>query len=263
MPPMHSDRLPVLRFAGHRHPDLPLARGMNRLCRDPEFDRGLILAEAGARSLIDFCFDERGLWLHVAEGVAGVHVNGRPVRSLALLHLGDGIHCEGVEMCVAQSAAALPEGPLSALPLPLLRGLCGPDHGRALVIDGVLRAGGGGEAIRLEQGTAAVAEIRFADGELLLQALSADAAVRVNGEKVTQARLHPGDQLQFAPDRRYLLEATPGRVSTTLSHTANTEAVEPAVALSREKRYWRIPWLLLAAIFSAAALAALLWFGVK
>ena len=93
---------PILRFPGHEHPDLPLHAGVNGLCRDPDHDRALMITPGGGSSLIEFCVDARGLWLHVAEGVRGVHVNGRPIQRLACLHVGDAIHCEGVEMQLAE-----------------------------------------------------------------------------------------------------------------------------------------------------------------
>ena len=60
---------PILRFPGHEHPDLPLHAGVNGLCSDPDHDRALMITPGGGSSLIEFCVDARGLWLHVAEGV--------------------------------------------------------------------------------------------------------------------------------------------------------------------------------------------------
>lgn len=266
-------RLPrlILRFPAHQHSDLPLQPGMSRLCRDPDFDRGLMLAREGSRSLIDFCLDERGLWLHVAEGVAGVHVNGRPVRSLALLRAGDSIHCEGVEMYVGEAAGraanTLPEldefDTPEKLPFPVLRGLCGADHGRTVLIDRPLKIGGKDADIVLEGQQDMLAQIDCRQGQLWLQAVKTGQAVQLNGESVELAQLQHGDQLLFAPCSRYLLEV-PGQSAAVLA-----AAQKPAAALQQvaedtaAPRRWQVPWLLLAAILSAAFLAALLWFGVK
>ncbi|PJK12786.1 hypothetical protein CO613_11125 [Lysobacteraceae bacterium NML07-0707] len=271
---VNTPQLPrlILRFPDHQHSDLPLHPGMSRLCRDPDFDRGLMVAREGSRSLIDFCLDARGLWLHVAEGVAGVHVNGRPVRSLALLRAGDSIHCEGVEMCVGEeggrAAQELPAFSASDAqarqPVPVLRGLCGSDHGRALPLERTLKIGGKQADIVLEGQQGILAQIHCQQAQVWLEVLNAGHQVQLNGESVALAELRHGDQLAFAPGSRYLLEA-PGKSASALA-----AAQKPATAVSQPEaghnlppHRWQVPWLLLAAILSAATLAALLWFGVK
>ncbi|MDO4709734.1 MAG: FHA domain-containing protein [Pseudomonadota bacterium] len=244
---------------------------MSRLCRDPDFDRGLVLAREGSRSLIDFCLDARGLWLHVAEGVGGVHVNGRPVRNLALLRAGDTIHCEGVEMCVGEEAGraarALPEFSASdaqtKLPVPVLRGLCGSDHGRALPVERMLKIGGKGADIVLEGQQGVLAHLHYQQGQVWLQVLKAEQAVQLNGERLVLAQLQHGDQLSFAPGSRYLLEV-PGQAALAAVQKPPLAAIpQEEAGQSRLPHRWQLPWLLLAAILSAAVLAALLWFGVK
>ncbi|WP_211327669.1 FHA domain-containing protein [Solilutibacter pythonis] len=268
----HPEPQPVLRFPGHAHSDLPLRRGMNGLCRDPDFDRGLLLASPGGRSLIDFCFDARGLWLHVAEGVHSVHVNGRPVQHLAFLRLGDGIHCEGVEMrLVDRESRARRELPPSEederrsghRPL-LLRGLCGRDHGRAFPLDQLVRVGGRNATIRLDGADETVAELFQQSGKVWLSAAEPLGRVRVNDEPVAVACLRPGDQLGFAGGERYVLDV-PGRAAErgVAPPAQKRKMPDPASDTAAAAPRWRIPWLLVAAVASAAALAALLWFGVR
>lgn len=270
---VNTPRLPrlILRFPDHQHSDLPLHPGMSRLCRDPDFDRGLMVAREGSRSLIDFCLDARGLWLHVAEGVAGVHVNGRPVRSLALLRAGDSIHCEGVEMCVGEeggrAAQELPVFSASDMqarqPVPLLRGLCGSDHGRALPLERTLKIGGKGADIVLEGQQGILVQIHCQQAQVWLEVLNAGHQVQLNGESVALAELRHGDQLAFAPGCRYLLEA-PGKSASALAAAQKPAAVlQPEAGQNTSPHRWQVPWLLLAAILSATILAALLWFGVK
>ncbi|PJK13498.1 hypothetical protein CO614_01090 [Lysobacteraceae bacterium NML120232] len=266
-------RLPqlILRFPDHQHSDLPLHHGVSRLCRDPDFDRGLMVARDGTGSLIDFCLDARGLWLHVAEGVAGVHVNGRPVRSLALLHPGDTIHCEGVEMRVGEEGERAAKAPPAffadntpeKLPVPVLRGLCGTDHGRALLIDRPLKVGGKGADIVLEGQTDIVAHVHCQQGQIWLQVPQGQPAVQLNGEQLMLAQLQHGDQLVFAPGSRYLVEA-PNQSAAVLAAAQKPVAVAQQVHEDNPPaRRAQMPWLLLAAISSAAVLAALLWFGVR
>lgn len=269
---VHSPKL-ILRFPERQHSDLPLRHGISRLCRDPDFDRGLIVAREGSRSLIDFCLDARGLWLHVAEGVAGVHVNGRPVQSLAMLCLGDVIHCEGVQMYVGEEVRR-EQGEGSAPPpmqyknrwaTPLLRGLCGIDHGRALLIDHPLRVGGNGADIALEGAEEVEAKIFSHQEQVWLQVSKFGRTVRLNGEQFTGAvQLRHGDQLVFAPDRRYLLEL-PGKLAGLPFQAQQEQKWEQGdTVVDVEADHGRqVPWLLLAAFLSGAFLLALLLFGVK
>ncbi len=261
----NPDIQPVLRFPGHEHSDLVLARGMNGLCRDPDFDRGLILARDGARSLVDFCFDVRGLWLHVAEGVHGVHVNGRPVRSLALLRLGDSIHCEGVEMQLVDRRPRLdpghPPAPSTAaavLPVPVLRGICGADHGRACPLDGELAIGADGVAA---SDGSAMARLRRDGVDVWLDVLDA-GRVQLNAMTVDRVRLRHGDQLRVGGNR-YVLEASALPAAGGPDHVPRATSAAEADLPDRAAHGRHVPWLLVAAILSAAALAALLWFGVR
>ncbi len=48
--------------------------------------------------LLQLCNDRRGIWLTVADELRGVHVNGRPVRHVAMLRAGDSIHVDGSEL---------------------------------------------------------------------------------------------------------------------------------------------------------------------
>src|SRR3546814_5590969 len=71
-----------------------------------------------------FCVDRRGVWLAVADGARGVHVNGREVRRMAMLRVGDAVYVDGVEMRVIGSTA--PELPGAALHEPTSNGTGDP-----------------------------------------------------------------------------------------------------------------------------------------
>lgn len=254
---MQTPPVAILRFPAQGHPDLPLGAGVSGLCPDPDLDRGLMLTSGGHASLIEFCSDARGLWLHVADGVRGMHVNGRPVQRLARLHLGDSLHFEGIEI---QLVDPLPRAP-TILPADSaaradgfrfsLRGLCGADHGRAIDLS---RPVAFPSAENAEEG----AKIVLRGGTAWLDAGSA-AVCLLNGIPATVARLRDGDQLMFAPDQRYRVEA-PVNPDVSLPDPAPARA---AASAGRGSGHHRARWLMLAALASAAGLAALLWFGVK
>ena len=76
-----------LRFPNRQQPDLVLGPGVHAIGRDL-VDRPVIVDDPG-QAIAQFCVDRRGVWLQVREGVRGLHVNGRPVRRVAMLRAGD------------------------------------------------------------------------------------------------------------------------------------------------------------------------------
>ena len=58
--------------------ELPLGPGMHGIGRGGDDAIGLVIDNQSP--LLRFCVDRRGVWLTVADGVRGIHVNGRPVR---------------------------------------------------------------------------------------------------------------------------------------------------------------------------------------
>ena len=61
--------------------ELPLGPGMHGIGRGGDDAIGLVIDPQAP--LLRFCVDRRGVWLAVADGVRGIHVNGRPVRRMA------------------------------------------------------------------------------------------------------------------------------------------------------------------------------------
>ena len=78
-------------FSNRQQPDQPLAPGVQRIVRDASGQVRLGDDSVGPLLLARFCTDERGVWLQVASGSRGIHVNGRPVRRMALLRAGDSV----------------------------------------------------------------------------------------------------------------------------------------------------------------------------
>src|SRR3546814_14611743 len=112
------------------------------VCPSDREGRGgqLGLVDDAQAARVRFCVDRRGVWLAVADGARGVHVNGREVRRLAKLRVGDAVYVDGVEMRVIGLTA--PVWPGAALHGPTstgtddwrggVRGGGGPSHDRRL-----------------------------------------------------------------------------------------------------------------------------------
>lgn len=246
---------------------MPLPEGESLLCPDEDAPGCFRRARPGESGLLLLRHDARGTWLFRRRtDTPAVHVNGRPLHRLARLHPGDSVHCEGVDMLlglpVSRKATRLPQPDAGSmrLPWPVLRGLCGADHGRAIVLDAECTVGGTGAAIQPDGHDRPLARVFVAEGKVWLDA---GTPCRVNAEPLSQAQLQAGDQLVFAPGCRYLLEL-PGAATASLPAEADAgawdaeDAPEDAPSAARG-------WLLMLAVASALglALAALLWFGVK
>ena len=209
----------------------------------------------GARIRID----RRGRWLLVDERVAGVHVNGRPVRRCAWLRPGDSLHVGGHAILLAgtvepapPAAAAMPVRAGGEVRL-VMRAVGGRHHGRGFTLGrGCLVGSDPAADIRLGPPLAARhARIAVEAGRVVLRGLAAGTST-VNGEVVGDAELRPGDQVLFGSGDRFVLEApSPAPVLP--------EPEAPVVIqVPTGQRRRRLPWLLVAAVLIAAALSALL-----
>lgn len=258
-------------FSNRQQPDRPLRAGVHRIVRQASGHVRVVDDTQGALLLAQFCLDRRGLWLQVANGARGIHVNGRPVRRMALLRAGDAVYADGVEMVVRGVCEPLQRLPDAVEgegedPRLVLRGVGGQHHGRSYTLDRARSIG------RLRDCDICIDDPAFAErharlerhGERALLRGLGDAQTQVNGHAVRDCWLQPGDQLVFDTQHRFVLEvpqATPGEplkhdpASVPLAAAAEP-APRPATAL-------RWPWLLLSALLLAAALSGLLWFGAR
>ena len=257
-----------LRFPHHDQADLALAAGVHGLARRGD----AIVADAGASAPVQLCVDRRGVWMTLERDAHSVHVNGRPVRRLAMLRVGDAIHLDGVLVQllaanavprrIPEARAADARSAAGAEPRMVLRGVGGQHHGRCFDL-GRPRVVG-----RLEDSDIRIDAPAFADrharlephgAAVALRALSPDDTSVVNGEAVRDAMLGPGDQVVFDAHHRFVVEA-PGRAPP---RDATPGALEPREedASTATGQARRMPWLLLAAVLLAGCLAALLLFG--
>lgn len=249
--------------------------GVHGIGRDPYHDRAITVVESLQDALVQFCVDRRGVWLAVTDGIRGVHVNGRPVLRMTMLRLGDNVHVEGIEMVLSgagvvdgvprelANASADNTGNLRIV----LRGVGGRYHGRCFTLDRPRLVG------RLEQADIRIDDPAFADrharlelhGEkVLLRDLGSYEGSVVNGERVRDAVLTAGDQVVFDAHHRFVVEAPARAAATGTTGLADRPAnSDTSGDNARTASPWRLPWLLLAAVLLAIALAALFWFAPK
>jgi len=256
-----------LHFSNQQQPDVPLDPGVHRLVRQANGRLGLGEGVQGAL-LVQFCMDRRGLWLQVANGVRGIHVNGRPVQRMAMLRAGDAVYADGVELVVQAPREAanadLAGGDHADDPRVLLRGVGGQHHGRSFTLDQPRLVGSAREAdIRIDDPAFPARQARLErHGEcVLLKDLGSPEGCVVNGLRARDAVLRAGDQVVFEGRHRFVVEFPGGVLPAEAPPAAEPEPVAPVPAPAR--RGVRLPWLLLAALLLGAALSALLLFGAR
>ncbi|WP_334180009.1 FHA domain-containing protein [Pseudoxanthomonas sp.] len=260
-----------LHFTNRPSPDRPLTTGVHRIVREAAGTIGVGDALQGAL-LAQICVDRRGLWLQVANGMRGVHINGRPVKRMAVLRPGDAVYVEGVELLLQsgfQSAAGLHDADASQGDARVvLRGLGGKYHGRSISLEQPCVVGRARDAqIRVDDPAFAErhARLELRGERVLLRDLGAADGTRVNGVAVRDALLAAGDQVVFDAQHRFVLEV-PWAPSAKVDEPAplddtsagSTDGDARAASTSSVLRW---PWLLLAALLMAGALSALLLFG--
>lgn len=264
-----------LRFPDRSYADVLLGPGVHGIGRVPGGGIGPVAQDA----LVQVCVDRRGAWLKTGAGAQGVHVNGRPVRRMAMLRVGDAIYVEGTELLLLGVGSAA----VDALPAPgagtgdpgpaaariLLRGVGGQHHGRSFTLERP-RLVGRGQDCDISIDAPAFAErharVEVQDDAVVLRDLGSGEGSVVNGEPVRNAVLHPGDQLVFDAHHRFVVEAPgrPGPREPEAESAGTSDAEQRVDAPGKASRSThRLPWLLLAALLIAAALSALLLFGVS
>lgn len=256
-----------LRFCDESQPDLAVGSGVHAL---GGVDGRLGPVDADAPWLLQLCNDRRGVWLTVADGMHGVHVNGRPVQQVAMLRAGDRIHAGGSELLLLAASDHRPPVPQAASRDPLgnlrlvLRGVGGPHHGRSLSLEQPRRIGSAANAdLRIEGAGIATehAVVEVANGQAVLRHAGAD--VLVNGHPVREAVLRNGDQIVFGMQHRFVLEAPPPAAVFPARAPAQADADAPPPEPPRRGWMQRVPWLLVTAVLLAGALSALLVFGAR
>lgn len=261
-----------LRFPGSDVADLPLGMGVHGIGPNVAHVFGKVADLDDAR--VQFSVDRRGVWLNVGEQTRGVHVNGRPIQRMAMLRIGDSVYVDGVEIMLV-ATQPVPELPSSIADAPVvtsddprivLRGVGGRYHGRSFTLEQPRLVGRSADAdVRIDENGFAERHARIdlrGDTVVLRDLGSADGSV-VNGVIVRDALLKPGDQLMFDANHRFVIEAPARTLGADPSAGNAPEDTVRALNGPAGVSGRRLPWLLLAALLIAAALSALLLFGVS
>ncbi|HEL4830249.1 FHA domain-containing protein [Stenotrophomonas sp. C4297] len=264
----------LVHFSQQQQPDQPLRPGVQRIVRQANGSVRLGDAGHGALLLAQFCVDDRGLWLQVGNGIRGIHVNGRPVRRMALLRAGDAVYVDGVEMVLQGEVESLLQAPApnggdgTNEQQRLLRGVGGLHHGRSFTLSRSRLIGRGGDAdIEINEPAFAEQHARVeVHGErVLLRDLGSADGTRVNGVAVRHCWLQAGDQVVFDGQHRFVLEVPhdPRRRPLPDEDESSQDAEQAPVLPAAPRKVRRWPWLLVSALLLAALLSLLLWFGAR
>jgi pSer/pThr/pTyr-binding forkhead associated (FHA) protein len=175
--------------------------------------------------------DARGPVLWVRSLNALTHVNGRPVREKAILHIGDLISLGNVSLMLkpdndtsisrhlpppAEAQEAMSESGNETRyrmtpPKALLRGVSGPYFGKVLAVPGRLVIGRGSECdlvLDEPEMSRKHAMIEVTAAGIYLRDMGSSNGTFVNGVQVRDAVLYSGDQIAF--DRNRFLVEAPG-----------------------------------------------------
>lgn len=288
-----------LSFPNGEHRDVNFEAGEVTIGSRP--DMLVSLPESGlAAHHASIIADRRGLWLRVLPDSQAIHLNGRPVKQIAMLRVGDLLCFDQTRIQLRDTDAKainrnIPENsPLSlnesqqvSAARVLLRGLSGQHFGRIYGLVSPQLLGSGANAdIAIEDDSVAEkhAQIELHGDKVVLRAMSPEAVTHVNGIAVTDALLSPGDQIAIEQSR-FMLEA-PGLPlrgrdvavsSGTIAHTQTMQAVKTKIPAeynagnSEEVENTQqspqdtsaLWWLIAAAAILAASLTALLVYAPR
>jgi pSer/pThr/pTyr-binding forkhead associated (FHA) protein len=207
-----------LSFANGEHADVVLNEGPASL--GSADGNHLVLNHAGVMPAhARLTIDARGIVLDVLDPAARTHVNARPVREKALLRCGD-LLCLGTVVIALKPdtdgiiQTNVPEEAPIAVPAVypphvVLRGVSGSHFGKAIAVAGRLVIG------RSPACDLVIDDARIAPRHAMLDNIGNAIHLRgtavpnvtgVNGVKVKDARVHPGDQLVFESSH-FIVEA--------------------------------------------------------
>lgn len=221
--------------------------------------------------------DSRGIVLEVLAAAARTHVNARPVREKALLRCGD-VVCFGQATIVLKTdrddaiATRIPPLPTASddeSPAParvVLRGVSGNHFGKSIAINRSLSVGRDAHnGLVIDEAGVAGRHALFehVGNAVYLRSLDAADGMLVNGVRVRNAVVHPGDQIEF--ERHHFVVEAPGlplrgQLAEATRDTETHEAVEVADGDAPRNQH-AIWWLIGVAAVIAGGLAWLIWRG--
>jgi pSer/pThr/pTyr-binding forkhead associated (FHA) protein len=269
-----------LSFANGEHADFVLDAGFASLGQAD----GNTLVLAGkdvAPRHARLSVDSRGIVLDVLDPTARTHLNARPIREKALLRCGDVLCLGTIAITVKMDRDELIETSLPSEALApatsssparvILRGVSGSHFGKAIAVNSRLTVGSGadcGLVINEAHIAARHALIENVGDAIYLRNITAANGIAVNGVRVGNAIVHPGDQLEF--ERNHFVVEAPGlplrgevRASYAPAIDEAFEAAEGAEsALDRVPPERAIWWLIGAAALIALGLVLLIHRGI-
>lgn len=260
-----------LQFPNGECDDLVLGPGVHALGHDSEGRPCLVDQPHDVK--LQVSIDRRGVWLQMREQSNGLHVNGRRVRRMAMLRAGDALHMDGVDLLLVGNRPEPVDIAAAADPVKrwmVLRALGGPHHGRCFDLDGPCTVGSVADAeVCLNEADVADRHSRLEphpDGIALVD-LGEGGCTVVNGHRIADGLLMPGDQIVFGANHRFVLEA-PEVVAPAVPESPSTvvaaqDTVSGSVRSPLVSSLRRLPWLFLAAVMLAGALALLLLYGAR
>jgi pSer/pThr/pTyr-binding forkhead associated (FHA) protein len=244
-----------LSFANGEHADVVLDEGSASLGSADGND--LILNHMGvmpkhARVTIDM----RGIVLEVLDPAARTHVNARPVREKALLRCGDLLCLGTVVIALKPDTDSLirtnvPDAAPDAVPAvypprTVLRGASGGHFGKAIAVPGRLVIGRD-PACDLVIDDARIAPrhamLDNIGDAIYLRGMDASNGICVNGVKIKNAVVHPGDQLIFE-NNHFIIEA-PGlslreKIQQPITDTSDTARSDEESEQTKGAIWWLI-----------------------
>lgn len=223
--------------------------------------------------------DPRGVVLEVLDPTARTHVNARPVREKALLRSGDMLCLGKVMIALKADRDDLIETTLPAETTThasslqpsrvILRGVSGSHFGKTIAVDNRLVIGCDPmcdlvvDEARIAPRHAAIENVGEA---IYLRDIASPNGMTVNGVRVRNAIVHPGDQIVF--EHNHFIVEAPGLPlrgdnpdSSAHAITETLDAVDAGDA-GTPQAHGAIGWLIGAAALIALALALLIYRGV-
>ncbi|MET0224964.1 MAG: FHA domain-containing protein [Dokdonella sp.] len=225
--------------------------------------------------------DPRGAVLEVLDPHARTHVNARPVREKALLRCGD-VLCLGAVTIVLKadrddliltSVPAEPASVPSAATQParvILRGVSGSHFGKTIAVNQRLSIGRDAACdLIIDEARLAPrhATLEHVGDAIYLREVAGSGGLLVNGVAVSNAIVHPGDQLVF--ERNHFIVEAPGlplrgesglRDAQVITETLDAVRYDDSSQGSARAQH-AIWWLIGAAALIAGGIALMIWRG--
>jgi pSer/pThr/pTyr-binding forkhead associated (FHA) protein len=265
-----------LSFGNGEHADFVVEEGAVSLGQ-AEGNTFVLAARDVAAHHARLTVDPRGPVLEVLDPRARTHVNARPVREKALLRSGD-VVCLGQVTIVLKAdrddliETAIPDEPESVAPAQhpprvILRGVAGGHYGRTIAVNHRLTVGNAPDrGLVLDEARIAArhATIEHVGSAIYLRSTAGKESV-VNGVRVRDAIIHPGDQIAF--ERSHFVVEAPGlplRGADADEAGARTQVADTRprdAAAADEAAQGGIWWLIGAAAVIAAGIALMIWRG--